>query len=58
MNRDFRQYVIPFTIKDWRVGTSDGHLNEHATDQVMSSAHQVRTLISDRTPFAFCGAIP
>jgi hypothetical protein len=31
----FNYYLIPVTLEQHRVGPEDGHLNEHATDQVM-----------------------
>ncbi len=31
----FTSYVIPITVKGWRVSPTDSHLNERANDQVM-----------------------
>ncbi|GEM_PF-740886 len=31
----FTSYVIPVTVKDWRVSPTDSHLNKRANDQVM-----------------------
>jgi hypothetical protein len=36
VNRGFDTEIIPITVKDWRVGPEDGHLNMQATDQAMS----------------------
>jgi len=35
VNRGFQAYTIPIRLQDWRAGPRDGHLNEHAVDQVM-----------------------
>jgi len=35
INQDFETYIVPTTVEDWQVGPADGHLNEHANDQVM-----------------------
>jgi hypothetical protein len=35
INAGFVSLTVPITISQWRVGPEDGHLNEHATDQVM-----------------------
>jgi hypothetical protein len=41
-NQDFDCYVVPITLKKWRVGPNDSHLGEHAVDQVMKDlAEQV-----------------
>lgn len=47
VNRGFTTLVVPVTVEDSRVGPEDGHLNEHATDQVMQD---LARLISDRVP--------
>jgi hypothetical protein len=36
VNHGFDNEIVPVTVKDWRVGPKDGHLNTHATDQVMA----------------------
>jgi hypothetical protein len=47
-NQGFDHYVIPITIEKWRVGPNDGHLNEHAVDQVMKDlANQVGIYIQN-----------
>jgi len=49
LNDGFKHYTIPVTIEEWRVGPEDGHLNEHATDQVMRDlAQQIGGLIPRR----------
>ena len=35
VNRGFQFYNLPITLEHWRVGPEDGHLNEHAVDQLM-----------------------
>lgn len=35
INRGFKSYVSHVTIREWKVGPEDSHINEHATDQVM-----------------------
>ena len=35
VNNGFDTEIIPVTVKDWRVGPEDGHLNQEATGQVM-----------------------
>jgi len=37
MNQGFKFYWIPVTIENWRVGPQNGHLNEHAVDQLMKA---------------------
>lgn len=41
MNRGFEYYIIPVTTIDPTVGPDDGHLNEHAVDQVMHDLAQI-----------------
>ena len=36
VNDGYNAEVIPVTIKEWRVGPEDGHLNRPATEQVMA----------------------
>jgi hypothetical protein len=36
VNSGFDTETIPITVKDWRVGPEDGHLNTQATDQAMA----------------------
>jgi hypothetical protein len=50
LNAGFRTFTIPVTVEDSRVGPADGHLNEHAVDQVMRDL--ATTLIAD-LPFLF-----
>lgn len=46
INQGFEFYKIPVTVEQWRVGPQNGHLNEHANDQVMASlASQIQKLI-------------
>jgi len=48
-NRGFKFFSIEVTVKPWRMGPENIHLNEHATDQVMQDlAKQIQTLIPDR----------
>ena len=35
INEGLASFTIPVTISAWRRGPDDGHLNEHAVDQVM-----------------------
>lgn len=35
INQDFHAYTIPVTVKEWRAGPQDGHLNEKTTNLVM-----------------------
>ena len=37
INKGFDEYHVPLLLKDHRVGPWDGHLNEHATDEVMEA---------------------
>src|ERR1043166_1833938 len=37
MNQDVKFYWVPVTIERWRVGPQNGHLNEHAVDQLMKT---------------------
>lgn len=51
VNRGFDTETIPVTVKDWRVGPEDGHLNRDATDQVMADlAQRLRPRLPDGTP--------
>jgi hypothetical protein len=46
INAEFLSFTIPVTVPKWRVGPEDGHLNEHAVDQVMKDlATQLLPLI-------------
>jgi len=46
INEEVDFYLIPITIEQHRVGPEDGHLNEHAVDQVMKDlAARIETLI-------------
>ena len=48
-NQGFKFFSIEVTVKPWRVGPDDIHLNEHATDQVMKDlSEQVKTLVPAR----------
>jgi len=40
VNDGFDAETIPVTVRDWRVSAEDGHLNQQATDQVMSELAQ------------------
>ena len=47
VNNGFDTEIIPLTVKDWRVGSEDGHLNDRATDQVMTDlAERLRARIA------------
>jgi hypothetical protein len=35
VNEGFDTEIVPVTVRDWRVSPEDGHLNAHATAQVM-----------------------
>ena len=35
INEGLESLTIPVTVSAWRRGPDDGHLNEHAVDQVM-----------------------
>ena len=49
VNRGFDAEVIPVTVEDYRVGPDDGHLNAHATDQVMADlAKRLRARIAEK----------
>jgi hypothetical protein len=49
VNRGFDTEIIPITVKDWRVGPEDGHLNKQATEQAMSAlADRLRPMIAER----------
>jgi hypothetical protein len=49
VNAGFDEEVVPVTIKDWRVSPEDGHLNAHATDQVIAElARRLRSRIAER----------
>ena len=51
VNNGFDTEIIPVTVKDWRVGVEDGHLNAEATDQVMADlADRLRPRMSARRP--------
>jgi hypothetical protein len=46
LNSGFNFHHIPVTLEPWRVGPDNGHLNEHATDQVMKDlAGRIEALI-------------
>jgi hypothetical protein len=50
VNRGFDTEMIPVTVRDWRVGPGDGHLNTQATDQAMSIlAERLRSRIMGKT---------
>jgi hypothetical protein len=50
VNRGFDTEMIPITVKDWRVGPEDGHLNMPATDQAMSVlAERLRSRIVEKS---------
>jgi hypothetical protein len=50
INQGFDTNIIPVTVKDWRVGPEDGHLNQQATEQVMRDlAQRLASRIPDRT---------
>jgi len=49
VNAGFDTETIPVTVKDWRVGPEDGHLNGPATDQVMADlAKRLQSRIVDK----------
>lgn len=41
MNRGFEYHILPVTVSDPTVGPDDGHLNEHAVDQVMQDLARI-----------------
>jgi len=50
VNRGFDTEMIPVTMRDWRVGPEDGHLNTQATDQAMADlAERLRSKIMQQT---------
>lgn len=50
VNRGFETEIVPVTVKDWRVSPEDGHLNNRATDQVMSDlAQRLQRRVRDKT---------
>jgi hypothetical protein len=50
INKGFDTEIIPVTVKEWRVGPDDGHLNTHATDQVMTDlAKGLRSRITEKS---------
>jgi hypothetical protein len=50
VNRGFDTEIVPVTVKDWRVGPEDGHLNMQATDQAMSVlAERLRSRIVEKS---------
>jgi hypothetical protein len=50
VNRGFDTEIIPITVKNWRVGPEDGHLNKQATEQAMSAlAERLRPTIAEKT---------
>ena len=51
VNNGFAAQVFPITVKDWRVGPDDGHLNQPANDQVMRDlARWLQQQIPDKKP--------
>ena len=49
VNSGFDTQLVPVTVKDWRAGPEDAHLNAQATDQVMASlADRLRARIAKR----------
>ena len=40
MNEGLVSFTVPVTVNAWRRGPEDGHLNEHAVDQVMHDLAQ------------------
>lgn len=47
MNRGFEYHILPVTVPDPTVGPDDGHLNEHAVDQVMQDLATILATESD-----------
>jgi hypothetical protein len=51
VNTGFDVEIIPMTLRDWRVGTEDAHLNAHATDAAMAAlAQRLRSRIPGSLP--------
>jgi len=51
VNKGFDTEIVRVTVKDWRVGPEDGHLNAQATDEVMAGlADRMRAEIAKRPP--------
>jgi hypothetical protein len=49
VNSSFDTSIIPITVKDWRVGPEDGHLNTLATDKAMADlAQRLRSRIVEK----------
>jgi hypothetical protein len=44
VNKGFDLQIIPVTVRDWRIGPEDGHLNARAMDEAM--AHLADRLVS------------
>jgi hypothetical protein len=53
MTRGLVSFVVPVTLEDAGVGPEDGHLNEHAVDEVM---HELASMIQGRIPASAVGA--
>ena len=50
VNDGFDTQIVPITVKDWRVGSEDGHLNTEATNQVMVDlAERLRSRIGEKS---------
>lgn len=47
MNRGFEYFILPVTVPDPTVGPDDGHLNQHAVDQVMQDLANILATQTD-----------
>jgi hypothetical protein len=51
VNQGFTAQVFPVTVKDWRVGPDDGHLNQAANEQIMGDlARWLQQQIPEKKP--------